>query len=171
MPISAPPPPKPKTPRSAPKPAGTPKTGKERRSEGLAGYLAIGQLGLVLGKQYADAETLNLHGPGLCDGIADYAEADERAAKYVDLIVAAGPVSALIAAALPMAFQFLANHKRLPVNPSMGIIPAEVLEMRFLRRAEEAKREAERQMAEFEAEMAEYRNEDRAREGNENDAG
>lgn len=121
---------------------------------------------MIMFKQYADAETVNIHGEPFCNSIADYAEADEKAAKWVDLLVASGPVAALIAASIPMALQFGANHRRIPTG-AQGVIPPEVLEMRFMRRMDEQKREAEREAAEFAAEMAEYRNEDRAREANE----
>jgi hypothetical protein len=148
MPISAP---KPKAPtRKAPaaKP-GPPPSQNEARKNGLAGYAQIGQLFCGIRGAHADAETIRMYGPDMCGAIADMADEDENIARGIDFLCAGGPYTALLAAAVPMAFQFAANHNRIAPDAMPGLEDPALLASRYRDRLRRVREAAEKEQREY----------------------
>jgi hypothetical protein len=162
VPIS---PPKPKAPtRKAPaaKP-GPPPSQNEARKNGLAGYAQIGQLLCGIRGAHADAETIRMYGPDMCGAIADMADEDENIARGIDFLCAGGPYTALLAAAVPMAFQFAANHNRIAPDAMPGLEDPALLASRYKDRLRRVREAAEAEARQYEddamaAEMERQRN-------------
>lgn len=132
MPVNPAPPASPKTParktparsqgiRTAPDP------GSARR-EGLSGYAQIASLFCVSRGWYADAGAIKAHGPRLIDETVKLAAENESVGKSIDYLCAAGPLTAVIAAALPLFMQIAANHERIDASAVSGVLPPDLLE-------------------------------------------
>lgn len=157
MPITAAAPPPPKTPRktaaSAPA-ASHPADKTTERSQGLKGWAQIGEAFLIGFRQYADAATVSMYSPPVCDEVAKLAEDNDKIASIVDPVVSTGPYGALLAALLPMFAQLAVNHGRIKAG-AMGTVSPDLLtarveadlaraQARALREQQEAEAEAER---------------------------
>lgn len=111
------------------------------REDAMNGLVQLGTFGLIITKQYADAGAIKKHGPGLVHEIAVAAEKDVKLAKAIDSTASVGPYGAIIAAAMPLVLQLLANHKVLNGDlTAVGVISPAAL-------AAEAKAEEARQTA------------------------
>lgn len=109
------------------KPADT--TIKDNRIKTLAGYSEILQAGLLMFGQYADAETIDMHGGPLLTAVADLGDHHENFGATLDKADAFGPYMALAVAAIPMVMQFAANHGRIDASKVSfgGIVPPDQL--------------------------------------------
>lgn len=147
-------PPRKTTARTA-KPAATPavpdQTLNAKREEGLNGLAQLAQFLCVGTGQLADAAALGMHFPPLAKATADLADDYESVAKPIDYIIKLGPFTALIAAAAPLVFQILANHKVIDAAAmsSQGVVSPEVLESRM--RAQIAQMQAQAKIEEMQA--------------------
>lgn len=144
------------------------RTPLERRTEGLNDIGQLGQGILLLSQQWADAAAVGQHWSPLAEELAKCAGQNETIAKGVDLIIQVGPYGALIAAAMPLVLQVLANHHVIDAKNmvNQGIVPPEVLEAQMkaqvaqmqaeaLRRQQEAIADAQKAQAEYEEFMRE----------------
>jgi hypothetical protein len=102
---------------------------KEKRVATLTGYSEILQAGLLMFGQFADAETLDLHGAPFLAAVADMGDHHEAFGASLDKADALGPYMALAVAAIPMAMQFMANHGRIDASKVSfgGIVPPDQL--------------------------------------------
>lgn len=156
--------------RSAPKAAVKvdARTNVERRSEGLKDLGQLGQGGLLMARQWADAATVGKYWPPVADELAKLADQYEYIAKPVDVLIQVGPFSALVLAAMPLVLQLMTNHGALdPAGlAGYGIVPPQVLEAQMkaevarmqaeaFREQQAALREAEIAQREYEAFVAE----------------
>lgn len=170
-----PPPPAKRTPRtpSTPtkladkKPTPAPDaTVKAKRVATLTGYGEILQAGLLMFGQYADAETIDIHGGPLFSAVADLGDHHEAFGASLDKADVMGPYLALAVAAIPMVMQFSANHGRIDATKVSfgGIVPPEQLAHRrqaklmkaqaeMIRREREAQEEAMRAQQALRAEI------------------
>ena len=100
------------------------------RTIGLAGIAQLCQAALVVTGQYADAATVGKYGPELASELAKLASQYDIIARPVDLLIQVGPFAGLLAVAVPMTMQIMANHKLLPAGAILGsqIQPPELLE-------------------------------------------
>lgn len=123
----------------------------ERRSEGLKDLGQLGQGGLLMARQWADAATVGKYWPDVADELAKLADQYEYIAKPIDVLIQVGPFSALVLAAMPMVMQMMANHGALdPAGlASYGVVPPQVLEAQM--KAEVARMQAEALRAQQEA--------------------
>jgi len=163
MPITAPAAPQKRSPRTNTiTPQAAPLSPKAReRKEGLQGWAQIAAIGCLAKGWYADAGTISIHAPAICDETARIADKEEKLAKGLDWLTMTGPYAALFAAALPMGLQFLVNHNKMEAPPGVeGVMPKEAIEARV--RADLAKmqaealkiqKEAEKELAEVQASM------------------
>lgn len=125
-----------------------------RRAEGLSGLFQLAQGFCLMTNQYADAATIGQHHAPICIELAKLSDQYEWLAKPVDLLIEVGPFTALLAAALPMTLQLMANHGRLDASKfvGQGIVPPEVLHAQMqanvARMQAEAMREQQRALAE-----------------------
>jgi hypothetical protein len=104
-------------------------TKKEARVATLTGYSEILQAGLLMFGQFADAETLDLHGAPFLAAVADMGDHHEAFGASLDKADALGPYMALAVAAIPMVMQFMANHGRIDASKISfgGIVPPDQL--------------------------------------------
>ena len=123
----------------------------DRRTKGLNGFGQLLQGGLLMFGQYADAATIGQHFPPVAREVANIADSNDYIAKGVDLLIEVGPNTGLIAAVLPMALQFMANHKMIDASRmfGQGVVPPEVLDAQM--RAQVTRMQAEAMMAQKEA--------------------
>lgn len=115
----------------------------QERTEGLVGLVQLASFGCILRGQFADAGALGKHGPNLCVEAAKLGESNEQIGKYLDALNATGPYAGLIAAALPLTLQLLANHGKIKPEAlaGAGVVSPDAL-------AAEAKTAMMRQQAE-----------------------
>ncbi len=137
-------PPKPPPTRRPPKvPQGQDQSSRDRREQGLVGLAQLGQGICLMTGLYADAGAVGRHAPPVAHELANCAEGREWLSKPIDLLIEVGPFGALVAAALPLTLQIMANHGK--IDPSrmvgQGIVPPEVLEAQM--RADVARMQAE----------------------------
>lgn len=133
------------------------------REEGLNGWGQIGVGACLATGQFADAGAVSVHWPNVARETAALADKYESVANVVDKFVAAGPFAGLITAVMPLVFQVLVNHNRMPASPMLaqfGVMPKETLElqgqataMRMAQEALRAQQEAQAEMAAIQAEM------------------
>lgn len=144
-----------------------PLTIDEQREEAVNGVFQLGQLGLVMFGQYADAGAIGMHGPPIAHEVAELAKNNSQVAKGVDLLLQVGPYAGLVAAIMPLVLQLMANHEVIPADKMSGanIVKPEVLESQIktqmARQAMEAMRAqqaAEQELADLQKEMAAARN-------------
>ncbi len=97
----------------------------------------------MMTQQWADAAAIGQHFPNLAQELANVADANETIAKPIDFLIEVGPYGALIAAAMPLTLQILANHKVIDATKMIGqgIVPPEVLESQM--KAQVAKMQAD----------------------------
>ena len=140
----------------------------QKRADGLLGLAQLGQgVALMMG-QYADAAAIGQHFGPLAKELANVADDSEIIAKPIDIIIEVGPYGALIAAAMPLVMQIMANHKMLDATrlAGQGVVPPEVLEAQMkarvakmqadaMREQQQAIREAQQAQQEYERMMAE----------------
>ncbi len=74
-----------------------------------------------------DSAALTLHGPTVAAAIAQVAADNANVARVLDKAAQVGPYGALFAALMPLAVQIAANHKIIPPNADLGILPPDVL--------------------------------------------
>lgn len=125
-------------------------TMQEVRREGLMGLAQLAQAGCLMTHQYADAATIQMYGEPLAAEIAKLADIYDVIAKPVDLLIQAGPFAGLIAIAVPMTMQILANHKVIDAEKTVGsnIVPPRVLEAQMQAQVTKMQADAQRQQAE-----------------------
>lgn len=151
MPVTSAPPPPPKT--RAPKTAApvTAATKTAERTEGLIGWGEIGQAVLIGFRHYADAGTVGIYFPKFAEETAKLATENEAVAKFVDPLIMAGPYSAILAAALPMALQLAVNHGYMKPG-AMGTVAPDMISARIETEIARAQVQALREQQEMEAE-------------------
>lgn len=87
------------------------KTARERREEGLAGWLQLGAtLAFNVPRLRPDAAVIAYYGPGMAEEAAAIAEEDARAAALLDKIASMGPYSRLVTLVVAAGMQIAANH-------------------------------------------------------------
>lgn len=130
----------------------TPPVDKEKE---LQGYGQIAASICVMRGWYADAGAISVHAPPLLHEIAVLADTNESVGKLVDYLCAAGPYTALFAAALPLAMQLAANHGRIDATRTnvAGIVPPDVLDARVRHQIAEAQEMARKEADEARADM------------------
>jgi hypothetical protein len=113
---------KPRVSRGPGRPAGSkseaPKgLSKEARSQGVAGIVQLAAGGCLLAERgtgqkafKADAITLASSAGEIGEAIADVCDSDERFARVIDKVCAAGPYSALITVMFSVGSQIARNH-------------------------------------------------------------
>ena len=123
----------------------------DKRARGLNGLGQLLQGGFLMFGQYADAATVGTHFPPVAREVANIADSNDYIAKGVDVLIELGPYSGLIAAVLPMALQFMANHRMIDATRmfSQGVVPPEVLDAQM--RARVTQMQAEAMLAQKEA--------------------
>jgi hypothetical protein len=158
----------PAAPKAGPRKSGIQKsTGKaapedalKSRASGLYTWFQIGAMASIARGNFADAGAIEEHAPQLCQNAALYAEENETAAKAIDYFCQAGPVAVLIASAMPLILQLLANHSRIDASKLgavPGVVPPDVLEKRVMVRMMRERAEYERQAQEAQREYDELR--------------
>lgn len=161
-------------PKNAPPPSGAPRTRgsstpakraqlvSEKTAEREQGLVGLGQLAVVplmFTGNMADCGAISKHWPGVAAETAKIAESNANVARVVDFVTAVGPFAGLLTAVLPLAFQILVNHKRLPMHPALahfGVVSPETMEMQAQADALRAHAEMMRKQAAAEAEIREY---------------
>lgn len=138
------------------------RTPLERRTEGLNDIGQLGQGLLLIGQQWADAAAVGRFWSPVATELAKCAGQNEIIAKGVDFLIQVGPYGSLIAAAMPLVLQIMANHKIVNANNlvGQGIVPPEVLEAQMkaevARMQADALRAQQEAIAEAQAAQAEY---------------
>jgi hypothetical protein len=129
-------------------------TVKQKRVATLTGYSEILQAGFLMFGQFADAETLDIHGAPLLSAVADLGDHHEGFGATLDKADVMGPYLALAVASIPIVMQFAANHGRIDATKTSlgGVVPPEQLTHR--RQAKLMKAQAEMIRAQREAEEA-----------------
>lgn len=131
----------------------------QRRTEGLLGLAQLGQGLCLMFGQYADAAAIGNHFPPLAKEVANVADSSDVVAKPLDLLIEVGPYGALVAAAMPLVMQLMANHKMLDASRlgGQGVVPPEVLESQMKAQVMQMQAQAmrEQQMALNEAKRVE----------------
>ena len=119
----------------------------ERRAEGLNGLAQLFQGVCLMTGQYADAAAIGQHFPPVAMELAKVADTSDVVAKPIDFLIEIGPYGALIAAAMPLALQLMANHKMIDASRlgGQGVVPPEVLEAQM--KAQVARMQAEAMQA------------------------
>lgn len=104
-------------------------TVKEKRLETLKGYSEILQAGFLMFGQFADAETIDIHGGPLLSAVADLGDHHEQFGATLDKADVLGPYMALAVASIPLVMQFAANHGRIDATKTSlgGVVPPEQL--------------------------------------------
>ncbi len=69
----------------------------------------------------ADAATLSEYAGPLSQALGDLAESKPEFAAVLDKVLSVGPYGALLAVAVPMVLQVLANHKLMPPVEALGV--------------------------------------------------
>jgi hypothetical protein len=105
---------------------------KEARVKTLTGYSEILQAGLLMFGQYAQAETVEMHGAPLLSATADLGDHHPNFGATLDKADALGPYMALAVAAIPFMMQTMANYGRIDATKVSfgGIVPPEQLAQR-----------------------------------------
>lgn len=70
----------------------------------------------------ADAITISQHAAPLSVALVETAENNERFARIIDMLTAAGPYAALFSAVLPLGLQIGTNHGAVPPIPEIGTV-------------------------------------------------
>jgi hypothetical protein len=127
------------------------KSVNQQRFEGLMGLAQLGQGVCLMAGLHADAMTIGKFFPPVAAEVANIADDNEAVAKPIDFIIKIGPYGALIAAAMPLVMQLLANHKVVDATTmhGYGVVPPEVLEAQM--RAEMLRMQAEAMQAQQQA--------------------
>lgn len=111
----------------------------EQRFAGLNGLGQLGQMACTMGKQYAQAATFGMHWQPIARELAVLADTQPTIARYVDLVITAGPYAALIGAVTPFVMQTAANYGL--IKAGTGTVPPAVLESQM--KAAMARQEAD----------------------------
>jgi len=123
----------------------------EKRTDGLLGLGQLGQGLCLMFGLYADAAAIGQHFPPMAKELSNVADDSDVVAKPIDLIIQVGPYGALIATAMPLVMQLMANHKMVNAEMLMGqgVVPPELLEAQMKARVQQAQAQAmrEQQMA------------------------
>lgn len=141
----------------------------ERRTKGLIELAQLGQgIALMFG-QYADAAAIGRYFPPVATELSNVADTSDIVARPIDFLIEVGPYGALIAAAMPLAMQIMANHRVIDASKlaGQGVVPPEVLEAQMqaemarmqadaLKKQQQAINEARAAQAEYERMMAEF---------------
>lgn len=123
----------------------------EQRFDGLMGIGSLGQGLCFMAKQYAQAATFGQHWGPIAKETAALASSQPTVARYVDLIITAGPYVGLLTAVTPFVMQTLANYGLINAENAAGggVVSPRILEAQM--KAGMAQREAqamrEQQMA------------------------
>lgn len=139
------------------------RTLNEKRTEGLLGLGQLGQGICLMVGLYADAAAIGQHFPPVAKELANVADTADIVAKPIDFLIEIGPYGALVAAAVPLALQIMANHGMIDATKMVGqgIVPPQVLESQMraevarmqavaMRQQQEAMAEARKAQAEYE---------------------
>lgn len=111
-----------------------------------------------MGKQYAQAATFGMHWGAIAKELAILSDTQPTVARYVDLVITAGPYAALIAAVAPFAMQTAVNYGLISGGPgtvSPTVLDAQMkagiarAESQALREQQEAMQEAQRAEREY----------------------
>lgn len=102
----------------------------EIRQHGLMGLAQAGQAIAIISGNYADAATIGQYGPPLTVELANLADAYAWMAGPIDLLIQIGPFSGLLAVAIPMGLQLMANHGAVDASrlAGQGVVPPGQLE-------------------------------------------
>lgn len=121
------------------------------RTRGLMGIGQLAQGLCVMTGLYADGAAIGQHFPGLATELANAADHSEVIAKPIDFLIEIGPYGALLAAAMPLVLQVMANHRMIDATRmfGQGIVPPEVLDAQM--KAQVAKMQSEAMRAQQEA--------------------
>lgn len=144
----------------------------ERRTKGLMELAQLGQGIAVMFGQYADAAAIGRYFPPVAAELSNVADSSDVIAKPIDFLIEVGPYGALLAAALPLAMQVMANHRIIDASrlAGHGVVPPEVLEAQMqaemarmqadaMKKQQQALNEARQAQAEYERMMAESQRE------------
>lgn len=125
------------------------------REDAANGIFQLAGFGLILGRQYADAGAINMHGAPIAHELATLAESNDGIAKGLDYLLEAGPYAGLITAVMPLALQIMANHKviRADLIAGGGVVPPEALEAEVKATMARQASEAIKRQHEAEAEL------------------
>jgi hypothetical protein len=106
------------------------KSVKDQRQENFEGIGQLASFGCIVTGNFADAGAISMHWPNVSKEAAELAESNEYVARAADFLGQVGPFSAILAAALPLAFQILANHKVIPAAKmgGAGVVDPQTLE-------------------------------------------
>lgn len=148
--VSAPPAGKIKTSSAAKPAAKNAKTAE--RAAALEGIGGLAQAGLIAGRQYADAQAVGMHWPGIATELATLAQTEEVIARFVDPLIKAGPYTALAMAVLPLVAQVAVNHKALPAG-TMNTLPGDVLGAQMQMAVQQQQIEMRQQQQQQQAEL------------------
>lgn len=161
-PKNAPPPSGPARTRGSATPAKRAQLASEKTAEREAGLIGLGQLAcvpLMFTGNMADCGAISKHWPGVAEETAKIAENNANVARVVDFLTAVGPFAGLLTAVLPLGFQILVNHKRLPMHPALaqfGVVSPETMEMQAQAEAMRLHAEMMREQAAAESEIREF---------------
>lgn len=100
------------------------------REEAVEGVFQLAQFGAITMGWFADAGAIGYHGPGIQREVMRIGAKYPKIGKKLDLLIDAGPWSALIAVALPLALQGLVNHGIFKAEQfaNAGVVSPETLE-------------------------------------------
>lgn len=143
---------------------------REKREENINGIGQLLSFGCIVTGQFADAGAVGMHWPNVAREGAVLAESNEYVARAADFLGQVGPFAAILAAAMPLALQVLANHNIIPADKMAGqIVKPEVLESQIktqlaLQAIEALKMQqaAEEELARAQREYQEFANGDKA---------
>lgn len=122
------------------------------RREAVDGAFQLAGFALIVGRQYADAGALGIHGPAISRELVDLSDKNEKIAKALDYLTEAGPYAGLIVATMPLILQVMANHGivKAEMVATGGVVPPAALESQV--KADMARQAAEALRAQHEAE-------------------
>jgi len=138
------------------------KSQNQLRFEGLMGLAQLGQGVCLMAGLHADAMTIGKFFPPVAAEVANIADDNETVAGPIDFIIKIGPYGALIAAAMPLVMQVLANHNIVDATSmhGYGVVPPAVLEAQMkaemMRMQAEAMREQQQAVNEANAAAEAY---------------
>lgn len=122
----------------AKRPSSGRKTGTDYRP-GILGILqipafALGAAGQLNESLALDGAAISMHAPAIAEALNDLANDNPAVAAALDRILTAGPYGAIIGACLPLVFQIMANHERIPAGAARagGALPRDEFRERLL---------------------------------------
>lgn len=83
---------------------------RQRRIDGVNSIASAIHMGLLAGKQSADAAAVNRHAPGISLAIVDYADGNEKFGASLDKLSDVSPIAGIVMAVAPLVLQISVNH-------------------------------------------------------------